>query len=52
VDFDLNLDYAAAMPRRADFGIGVVGAGFIMHNARCKAGHCLDRDRIASLEPA
>jgi predicted dehydrogenase len=42
VDLDLNLDYAAPMPKRADFGIGVVGAGFIMRdvqlNAYTKAG--------------
>ncbi|MBV9155497.1 MAG: Gfo/Idh/MocA family oxidoreductase [Acidobacteriaceae bacterium] len=37
MNLDLNLNYATPKPLRADFGIGVVGAGFIMRDVQLKA---------------
>jgi predicted dehydrogenase len=37
VDIDLNLDHAAPLPSRSDFGIGAVGAGFIMREIQLQA---------------
>jgi predicted dehydrogenase len=34
---DLNLDYLPRLPRRADFRIGCIGAGFIMRNCHLVA---------------
>jgi len=37
VDIDLNFHNAAPKPSRSDFGIGAVGAGFIMRDVQLKA---------------
>ncbi len=37
LDLDLNLNYSVAKPVRGDFGIGAVGAGFIMRDVQLKA---------------
>jgi len=37
VDFDLNLNQSIPKPPRADYGIGAVGAGFIMRDVQLKA---------------
>lgn len=37
LDIDLNLNSYAALPPRIDFGIGAVGAGFIMRDVQLKA---------------
>ncbi|HEX4230312.1 MAG TPA: Gfo/Idh/MocA family oxidoreductase [Bryobacteraceae bacterium] len=37
MDLDLNLNHVAPKPVRSDFGIGVVGAGFIMRDVQLKA---------------
>jgi predicted dehydrogenase len=37
LDLDLNLNHSAPKPRRGDFGIGAVGAGFIMRDVHLKA---------------
>jgi predicted dehydrogenase len=37
VDLDLNLNQPVAKPLRSDFGIGTVGAGFIMRDVQLKA---------------
>jgi predicted dehydrogenase len=36
-ELDLNLNHVAPLPKRTDFGIGAVGAGFIMRDAQLKA---------------
>jgi predicted dehydrogenase len=37
LDIDLNFNHAAPKPSRSDFGIGAVGAGFIMRDVQLKA---------------
>jgi len=37
VDLDLNLNHSSPKPPRTDFGIGAVGAGFIMRDVQLKA---------------
>ncbi len=37
MDLDLNLNHLAPKPPRSDFGIGAVGAGFIMRDVQLKA---------------
>lgn len=37
MDIDLNLNYLTPKPLRSDFGIGAVGAGFIMRDVQLKA---------------
>lgn len=37
MDLDLNLQHVAPKPLRSDFGIGAVGAGFIMRDVQLKA---------------
>jgi predicted dehydrogenase len=37
VDLDLNLNHSAPRPVRADFGIGAVGAGFIMRDVQLES---------------
>lgn len=37
MDLDLNLNHVASKPLRGDFGIGAVGAGFIMRDVQLKA---------------
>lgn len=37
MDIDLNLDHLAPEPLRSDYGIGAVGAGFIMRDVQLKA---------------
>ena len=37
MDIDLNLNHAAPLPSRSDFGIGAVGAGFIMRDVQLQA---------------
>src|ERR1700722_10059288 len=37
LDLDLNFNHYAPKPRRGDFGIGAVGAGFIMRDVQLKA---------------
>lgn len=37
MDLDLNLQHVAPKPARSDFGIGAVGAGFIMRDVQLKA---------------
>lgn len=37
MDLDLNLNYQVPTPLRSDFGIGAVGAGFIMRDVQLKA---------------
>ena len=37
MDLDLNLNHLAPKPPRTDFGIGAVGAGFIMRDVHLKA---------------
>ena len=36
-DLDLALDYLPRLPRRRDFGIGCIGAGFIMRDCHLVA---------------
>jgi predicted dehydrogenase len=37
VDLDFNLNHVAPQPLRSDFGIGAVGAGFIMRDVQLRA---------------
>jgi predicted dehydrogenase len=37
VDLDLNLQHSVPPPSRTDFGIGAIGAGFIMRDVQLKA---------------
>ena len=37
MDLDLNLNHVAPQPLRSDYGIGAVGAGFIMRDVQLKA---------------